>query len=68
MLFRSVQPLEIPEEGFGEEFSGAIQRLEEQRNEQKTARLLQKDRDSGLTDDEKGELKQLLGIKQRGDE
>jgi DNA primase len=63
-----VQPLEIPEEGFGEEFSGAIQRLEEQRNEQKTARLLQKDRDSGLTDDEKGELKQLLGIKQRGDE
>jgi DNA primase len=60
-----VQPLEIPEEGLDEEFRGALQRLEEQRNEQKTASLLQKDRDSGLTNSEKEELKQLLEVKLR---
>ncbi len=58
-----LQPLEIPEEGLDEEFSGALQRLEEHANEQKTAALLQKDRDNGLTDTEKQELKQLLGIR-----
>ena len=53
-------PLELPEEGFAEEFCGAVQRLKEQRTRQRTEKLLFKDRETGLTDSEKIELKQLL--------
>ena len=55
-------PLELPEEGFAEEFCGAVQRLKEQRTRQRTEQLLFKGRETGLTDSEKIELKQLLVI------
>ena len=53
-------PLMVPEEGYEEELSGAVQRLLEQRNQQRAAQLLLKGRDSTLSDAEKTELKQLL--------
>ena len=56
----AIQPLEVPETGYAEEFSGALQRLVEQRTRQRTEQLLDKDRHEGLTDSEKNDLKQLL--------
>ncbi len=53
-------PLMVPEEGYEQELSGAVQRLLEQRNQQRAAQLLLKGRDSTLSDAEKTELKQLL--------
>jgi len=53
-------PLQVPESGYQAEFLGALQRLVEQRNAQRTEQLLFKDRDKGLTGSEKSELKQLL--------
>lgn len=53
-------PLDLPEEGFAEEFCGAVQRLKEQRTRQRTEQLLFKNQQAGLTDSEKTELKQLL--------
>jgi DNA primase len=50
----------VPEEGYEQELSGAVQRLLEQRNQQRAAQLLLKGRDSTLSDAEKTELKQLL--------
>jgi len=55
-------PLELPEDGLAEEFCGAVQRLKEQRTRQRTEQLLFKDQQTGLTDSEKTELKQLLVI------
>ncbi|MEN8762094.1 MAG: DNA primase [Thiogranum sp.] len=59
-------PLELPEDGFGEEFCGAVQRLKEQRTRQRSEQLLFKDQESGLTESEKTELKQLLVMHHRG--
>jgi len=56
----AVQPLEVPENGFAAEFSGALQRLVEQRTRQRTGQLLEKGQQGGLTDSEKDDLKQLL--------
>ncbi len=56
----ATQPLEVPVEGFAEEFIGATQRLLEQRTRQRTEQLLSRERDKGLTETEKTELKQLL--------
>ena len=56
----AVQPLEVPENGFAAEFSGALERLVEQRTRQRTGQLLAKDQQGGLTDSEKDDLKQLL--------
>jgi DNA primase len=56
----ATQPLELPEDGFTEEFCGAVQRLKEQRTRQRSEQLLSKEQQSGLTDAEKTELKQLL--------
>ncbi|MEA2079168.1 MAG: DNA primase, partial [Pseudomonadota bacterium] len=53
-------PLELPEDGFVEEFCGAVQRLKEQRTRQRTEQLLFKEQESGLMESEKTELKQLL--------
>ena len=53
-------PLDLPEEGFAEEFCGAVQRLKEQRTRQRTEQLLFKNQQAGLTESEKTELKQLL--------
>jgi DNA primase len=53
-------PLELPEDGFAEEFCGAVERLTEQRTRQRTEQLLFKEQSKGLTDSEKSELKQLL--------
>ena len=53
-------PLELPEEGFTEEFCGAVQRLNEQRTSQRTEQLLFKEQQSRLSESEKTELKQLL--------
>jgi len=53
-------PMELPEDGFAEEFCGAVERLTEQRTRQRTEQLLFKEQSQGLTDSEKGELKQLL--------
>jgi len=53
-------PLMVPADGYEQELSGAVQRLLEQRNHQRTAQLLLKSRDSTLSDAEKTELKQLL--------
>jgi len=53
-------PLDLPEEGFAEEFCGAVQRLKEQRTRQRTEQLLFKNQQAGLTEPEKTELKQLL--------
>ena len=53
-------PLMVPADGCEQELSGAVQRLLEQRNHQRTAQLLLKSRDSTLSDAEKTELKQLL--------
>ncbi len=57
-------PLELPSEGFGEEFCGAVQRLKEQRTRQRTEQLLFKEQAVGLTESEKSELKQLLVMHQ----
>lgn len=56
----ATQPLEVPCEGFAEEFIGATQRLLEQRTRQRTEELLFMEQDRGLTETEKIELKQLL--------
>jgi DNA primase len=56
----ATQPLEVPAEGFAEEFLGAIQRLLEQRTRQRTEQLLFQEQEHGLTEIEKTELKQLL--------
>ncbi|MEA3243342.1 MAG: DNA primase [Pseudomonadota bacterium] len=53
-------PLELPEDGFAEEFCGALQRLTEQRTRQRTEQLLFKEQQAGLAESEKTELKQLL--------
>jgi DNA primase len=53
-------PLVIPETGYEREFRDAVQRLVEQRAQQRTEHLLLKGRQAGLSDQEKGELKQLL--------
>jgi len=53
-------PLMVPADGCEQELSGAVQRLLEQRNHQRTAQLLLKGRDSTLSDADKTELKQLL--------
>ena len=53
-------PLELPTEGIGEEFCGAVQRLKEQRTRQRTEQLLFKEQQIRLTESEKIELKQLL--------
>ncbi len=57
----ATQPLDIPGEGYEPEFCGAVQRLIEQRNQQKADQLLLKERRSGLSTAEKEELKQILG-------
>ncbi|HFD78978.1 MAG TPA: DNA primase [Gammaproteobacteria bacterium] len=56
----AMQPLEVPAEGLDEEFCGAIQRLVEQRDRQRTEQLLHRSHASSLSEDEKAELKQLL--------
>ncbi len=56
----ATQPLEVPMEGFAEEFLGATQRLLEQRTRQRTEQLLFQEQQRGLTETEKTELKQLL--------
>ena len=56
----AVQPLEVPENGYAAEFSGALQRLVEQRTRQRSEQLLALNQQQGLTDAEKTELKQLL--------
>ncbi|MFQ5643180.1 MAG: DNA primase [Thiogranum sp.] len=56
----ATQPLEVPVEGYAEEFLGAIQRLLEQRTRQRTEQLLLQEQGQGLTGAEKMELKQLL--------
>jgi DNA primase len=61
-------PLELPEDGFAEEFYGAVQRLKEQRTRQRTEQLLFKDQQTGLTESEKTKLKQLLAEHRQGTE
>ena len=61
-------PLELPEDGFAEEFCGAVQRLKEQRTRQRSEQLLFKDQETGLTESEKTELKQLLVMHHPGAE
>ncbi len=56
-------PLDLPPEGLGEEFKGAVQRLIEQRNRHRTEWLLFQDRQRGLDDAEKRELKELLAAR-----
>jgi DNA primase len=53
-------PLMVPADGCEQELSGAVQRLVEQRNSQRTDQLLLKGRDKTLDSQEKMELKQLL--------
>ncbi len=53
-------PLMVPTDGCEEELYGAIQRLVEQRSDQRAEQLLLKGRDSKLSDIEKMELKQLF--------
>jgi len=53
-------PLIVPADGCEQELSGAVQRLVEQRNSQRTDQLLLKGRDKTLDSQEKMELKQLL--------
>ncbi|MCO6413518.1 MAG: DNA primase [Thiogranum sp.] len=55
----AAQPMEIAD-NYGEEFSGAIQRLIEQRNYQRSSELIAKGYDN-LTETEKTEWSQLLG-------
>jgi DNA primase len=52
--------VDIAEEGYEPEFRGAVQRLVEQRNSQRVEILLSMERQSGLSDAEKTELKQLV--------
>ena len=59
-------PLVIPETGYETEFRDAIQRLVEQRTNQRTEQLLCKDRQAALSPDEKQELKQLLATRHPG--
>jgi DNA primase len=54
-------PLELPGECLEAEFCGALERLLEQRNRQKADQLLSKERQTGLNESEKDELKQILG-------
>ncbi len=56
----AAQPLVIPETGYEREFRDALQRLIEQRTLQRTEQLLFKDRQQGLSEAEKTELKQLF--------
>jgi DNA primase len=53
-------PLMVPADGCEQELSGAVQRLVEQRNSQRTEQLLLNGRDRTLSETEKMELKQLL--------
>ncbi len=53
-------PLMVPADGCEQELIGALQRLIEQRDSQRTEQLLLKGRDSTLSDAEKTEIKQLL--------
>ena len=62
----ATQPLELPEDGFSEEFCGAVQRLREQRTSQRAEQLLFKERQTRLTDSEKSELTQLLTLHRPG--
>ncbi|MGD2073424.1 MAG: DNA primase [Gammaproteobacteria bacterium] len=57
-------PLVIPETGYETEFRDAVQRLVEQRARQRTEQLLSKGGRTGLDDQEKSELKQLLAARQ----
>jgi DNA primase len=59
-------PLQVPEEGFSEEFCGAVQRLKERRTRQRSEQLLSKEQQTGLTESEKTELKQLLVMHRPG--
>jgi DNA primase len=54
-------PLDLPSEGYEAEFCGAVQRLVEQRNSQRADQLLLKERQTGLNETEKHELRQILG-------
>jgi hypothetical protein len=56
----AVTRLDLPGTGYEPEFRGAVQRLIEQRNNQRVEELLAKERLSGLNSSEKDELKQLL--------
>ncbi len=56
-------PLDLPPEGLGEEFRGAVQRLIEQRNRYRTELLLFQGRRQELSDTEKDELKSLLAAR-----
>lgn len=55
--------LTIPDDGYAEEFVGAIARLQEQRTEQRTAQLLFQGQAAELSNSEKFELKQLVAMR-----
>ncbi len=56
-----------PPEGLGVEFDGALARLAGQVREERLTLLLEKAQASGLTEDEKNELKQLFASRRAGD-